>query len=239
MDVRQISRWFGAAALVVGPVAVVVGSLFETSADDDSVSTSLTKIASSQGDQRVLIVADLVAAFMLPAMLYLMRLSRRGAPRLAVIGGSVAFAGWLAGLISLGGSDVLMLHAAKLPDRQAAVSLVTSVVNDPGFVGPEAVFIIGHLLGMLLLGFALWRSRAVPAWAAALVGAGSILHLLVHNLAGPVDAAAYGLMAVGMIACAVRLLQMADEQWDLPAAAKAPRQERSPIAVSPQLPVSR
>jgi hypothetical protein len=238
MDIRSVSRRFGAVALVVGPLALVAGSLFEVAGDDTSVSASLTKIARHQGEQRVLIVVDLIAAFMLPAMVYLMRLSRRGAPRSAIVGGALAFAGWLGGLISLGGSDVLLYHAARLPDRSMAVSLVKSVVNDPGFVGPETVFIVAHLVGMLVLGFALWRSRVVPAWVAGLVGIGPIVHLAVHDLSGAIDAAAYGLVAVGMIACAVTLLRTSDEDWDLPAYASV-RPNRPALAVDTQLPISR
>jgi hypothetical protein len=114
MDIRSVSRRFGAVALVVGPLALVAGSLFEVAGDDTSVPATLSKIARHQGEQRVLIAADLIAAFMLPAMVYLMRLSRRGAPRSAIVGGAVAFTGWLAGLVSLGGSDVLFYHAARL-----------------------------------------------------------------------------------------------------------------------------
>jgi hypothetical protein len=238
MDIRGVSRRFGAVALVVGPLALVASSLFEVTGDDDSVATSLTKIARHQGEQRFLIVADLIAAFMLPAMVYLMRLSRRGAPRAAIVGGAVAFVGWLGGLVSLGGSDVLLYHAARLPDRSIAVSLVKSVVNDPGFVGPEAVFILGHLIGMLILGFALWRSRVMPAWVAGLVGIGPIVHLVVHDLSGAIDAAAYGLVAVGTIACAVTLLRTSDEDWDLPAKASV-RPNSSALTVDTQLPISR
>jgi hypothetical protein len=238
MDIRSVSRRFGAVALVVGPLALVAGSLFEVAGDDTSVPATLSKIARHQGEQRVLIAADLIAAFMLPAMVYLMRLSRRGAPRSAIVGGAVAFTGWLAGLVSLGGSDVLFYHAARLPDRSIAVSLVKSVVNDPGFVGPEAVFIVAHLVGMLVLGFALWRSRVVPAWVAALVGIGPIVHLLVHDLSGVIDAAAYGLVAVGMIACAVALLRASDEEWDLPPDASV-RPSRPARTVDTQLPISR
>jgi hypothetical protein len=238
MDIRSVSRRFGAVALVIGPLAVVAGSLFEVSGDDDSVATSLSKIARHQGEQRVLVVVDLIAAFMLPAMIYLMRLSRRGAPRLAIVGGAVAFVGWLGGLISLGGSDVLLYRAARLPDRSVAIGLVKSVVGDPGFVVPEAAFIIGHLVGMLLLGIALWRSRVVPAWVAGLVGIGPIVHLVVHDLSGAVNAAAYGLVAVGMIASAVTLLRTSDDDWDLPTGASVSASS-SAYAVDVQLPISR
>lgn len=227
MDVHGVSRRFGAVALVAGPLALVMGSLWQVYGDDDSVPVSLAKVARHQSDQRVVIVADLLAGFLLPAVLYLMRLSGRGAPRLALIGGSVAFLAWLAGIVSLGGSDVLLYHAAQAADRTSAVSLVKSVVSDPAFAGPEAVFIVGHLLGMLLLGIALWRSRAVPLWAAALVGIAPILHLIVHDLSGAVNAGAYALFTIGMAACAVALWRRPDEQAGIPAVAATARNIRS------------
>lgn len=226
MDVRAVSRRFGAVALVVGPLALVAGALSSPAGDEDSVAASLTKIAAHPGQQRTLIVADLMATLMLPAMLYLMRLARRGAPRLAVVGGAIAFISWVGGAVSLGGSDVLFYHAARLPDQLTAVTLVKSVVGDPGFVVPEAVFLIGHLVGMLLLGIALWRSHVVPVWAAALVGIGPIVEFVVHETSAT-DAGAYALLLIGMAGCAVSLLRIDDDQWDLPAR-PGPASELSP-----------
>src|ERR1700760_2952054 len=111
MDVRGVSRRFGAVVLVLGPLAV--GSLFQPYGDNDSVATSLSKVAAHLSEQRALLVSDLVATLILPAMLYLMRLARGGAPRLAMVGGAFAFAGWLGGLMSLAGSDVVVYQAAR------------------------------------------------------------------------------------------------------------------------------
>lgn len=207
MNVRAVSRRFGAAALVIGPLSLVLGSLFQVAGDDDSVPASLAKIAAHPSGEREVIVFDLLAGFMLPAVLYLMRLAGPRAPRLTLAGGTVAFVAWLAGLVSLGASDLLYDHAAQLPDRASAVSLVHAITSDAAFVVPEALFIIGHLLGMLLLGIALWRSRAVPRWAAALVGLAPLVQLLVHDQVGAVDACANGLFLIGMAACAVKLLR--------------------------------
>jgi hypothetical protein len=211
MNVGAVSRRFGAAALVIGPLSLVLGSLFEAAGDDDSVSVSLAKIAAHPAAQRGVIVCDLLAGFMLPAVLYLMRLAGPRAPRLTLAGGAVAFTAWLAALVSLGASDLLFYHAALFPDRASAVSLVHAVTSDSAFVIPEALFIIGHLLGMLLLGIALWRSRAVPRWAAVLVALAPLAHLLVHDQSGVINACAYGLLAIGMGACAVTLLRIPGE----------------------------
>jgi len=211
MNIRAVSRRFGAAALVLGPLSLVLGSLFQVAGDDDSVPASLAKIAAHTSGERVVIVCDLLAVFMLPAVLYLMRLAGPRAPRLTLAGGTVAFAAWLAGLVSLGASDLLYDHAAQLPDRASAVTLVHAITSDAAFVVPETLFIIGHLLGMLLLGIALWRSRAVPRWAATLVGLAPLVQLLVHDQVGAVDACANGLFLIGMAACAVTLLRTPPE----------------------------
>jgi hypothetical protein len=63
---------------------------------------------------------------------------------------------------------------------------------------------------MLLLGIALWRSRAVPRWAAALVGLASLVQVPVHDSAVG-SAAAFGLFLIGMGACAVSLLRTPSE----------------------------
>ena len=229
MDDRTISRWFGAVSLVVGGAAVTLGSLFEVFGDDDSARTALGKIAAHQSDQRGLIVTDMVAVLMLPAMLYLMRLARKGSPRLALSGGVLAFAGWLAGLLGLGASDVVFYHAARAHDHAAAVSLITAVNDDWATSVLLGVFLVGHLLGMLILGVALWRSRAVPLWAAALVGLAPLAHLLVHSAGRVPNAAAYALMTAGMGAAALSLLRVANDEWDLRAAEADDRPRAAPL----------
>ncbi len=227
MNVRAVSRRFGAAALVIGPLSVAAGSLFAVAGDDDSVPVALAKIAAHPSGERAVIVCDLLAAFMLPATLYLMRLTGPRAARLTLAGGTVAFAAWLAGLVSLGASDLLYYHAALLPDRASAVSLVHAVTGDAAFVVPEALFLAGHVLGLLLLGIALWRTRVVPRWAAALVGLASVAQFPVHDQS-VLSACAFGLLTVGLGACAVALLRAPAE----PAPVAASDGSAAPLATA-------
>ena len=92
MNVDAVSRRFGAAVLVLGPLGLVGSSLFQIASDDDSVPASLAKIAAHPSGERAVIICDLLATLMLPAMLYLMRLAMPRAPRLALAGGAVSFA---------------------------------------------------------------------------------------------------------------------------------------------------
>ena len=210
MNVRAVSIHFGAAALVIGPLGLVLSSLFQVASDDDSVSASLAKIAAHPSGEHAVIICDLLVAFMVPAVLYLMRLAGPRAPRLALAGGAVSFAAWMAGLYAVGASDLLYYHAAQSPDRAGAVSLVQALTSDGIFVLPEILFVVGHMVGMLLLGIALWRSGAVPRWAAALVGLAPIAQVPVHD-SGVGSAVAYGLLLIGMAACAVTLLRTRPE----------------------------
>jgi hypothetical protein len=98
MNVDAVSRRFGAAVLVIGPLSLVLGSLFQVVSDDDSVSASLAKIAVHPSGERAVIIFDLLATFLLPAILYLMRLAGPRAPRLALVGGALSFVSWMAGL---------------------------------------------------------------------------------------------------------------------------------------------
>jgi hypothetical protein len=60
---------------VIGPLGLVLGSLFQVAGDDDSVPVSLAKIAAHPSGERAVIICDLLAAFMVPAVLSLMRLT--------------------------------------------------------------------------------------------------------------------------------------------------------------------
>jgi hypothetical protein len=223
MDVRAVSRWFGAVSLVVAGVALTVGTAVEPSGDDDSVVVALGKISRHLGHQRWLIVADLFAAFMLPAVLCLLRLARQGAPRLALAGGALAFTGWLGGLVGLGALDVVFYHGAQAADRAQAASLLKAVTDDGTYTVLLVTFIVGQTLGMLLLGAALWRARVAPRWAAALIALGPIAQVAVHN-SRLASVAVYALITIGLAGCAWSVAQVDDADWDIAAQGAVSRQ---------------
>ena len=68
-----------------------------------------------------------------------------------------------------------------------------------------ALFVVGHVLGTVLLGLAMLRSGCVPAWAAVITTISQPLHFVAavivpnHTL----DGAAWGLNAVGFAVAAL------------------------------------
>ena len=153
---------------------------------------------------------------MVPACLAVAWLCRRGAPVLATIAGALTALGFGAGFALLPGGDL----AAAL---QAGVDpAVLERVDDASWAAPRAelgivLFLLGGvMIGLAMLGIALWRSRVVPIWfALALV------------IAGPPTRSArtrrsvgLGLIlgAVGFAGVSWYLLRSRNEELDLPPA---------------------
>lgn len=80
------------------------------------------------------------------------------------------------------------------------------------------LFVLGHVLGTVLLGIAMWRSRAVPWWAAVLTIVSQPLHFVaaVIVVSPSLDLIAWGMNFVGFAAAAVAILRLSDDEWDLP-----------------------
>ncbi|HVG43519.1 MAG TPA: hypothetical protein VM890_02280 [Longimicrobium sp.] len=115
-----------------------------------------------------------------PAVLAVAELARGGAPRLALLGGAAALVGTVAG------ASMQVLFRTRAVLESAALDAATrdAAVGALEKSGPLALstLVPGILfpLGLLTLGFALYRSRAVPAWSAALVALGGVLFPIGH-----------------------------------------------------------
>lgn len=214
MDVRTLTRWLGAASLVIGPAAIAAGTLFES--NSDSAADELTWAEKHSTAIQVDSWIGLATLFMLPATLSLMRLARFRAPKLAVFGGSLTFAAWLAGLVAVAPQSTMIEYAAQLPDRSSAIGMTERLANDAPTGILTLVFVLGHLVGTLLLGIALVRARTVPRWAAVLVAVSPILHAGTFALSPLADAGAYFLLTISCTACAWSLVRTPNDAWDLP-----------------------
>ena len=88
-------------------------------------------------------------------------------------------------------------------------ALLTSIANIPPVGLRTAIFVFGHIISLALLGIALWRGHAMPAWAAILLAASQLLHFVFAVIA-PIhllDGCAWGLTAVAFAAAAVALIR--------------------------------
>lgn len=153
---------------------------------------------------------------MVPACLAVAWVCRRGAPVLATIAGALTALGFGAGFALLPGGDL----AAAL--QTGVDPAVLERVDDASWAAPRAelgivLFLLGGVMvGLAMLGIALWRSRVVPYWfALALVIAGPT-----HPFTPNTTISGLGLIlgAVGFAGVGWHLLRSRNEELDLPPA---------------------
>lgn len=231
-DLRRYSRWLLALLLPVGPASVaVLRYVLPYGTVDSSTEIVRQAAANEQGLSLVLWLAFVGTFTLIPGVLAVGRLTRRRAPRTT----AAALLLLIPGYLSLGwllSSDILLwtgVHAGV--DQPTMVRLYEqSHLTLSIAIG---VFVLGHVIGTVLLGIALWRSYAVPRWAAVLTMVAQPLHFTAAVIVGSpeLDLAAWSLNAVGFAAAAAAILRMRDDDWDLPPGMPTGQTMRAPAAM--------
>jgi hypothetical protein len=172
-----LSRWrvaAGVACLLVGPVGQLVQFLVSPMKEADSAPAQVAAAAAHLPAMRLALVLDLPILLLLPAVLFAGFVAGAGGSRLAAAGSAVTFATAL-GAGYLLAQDVVVYAAARQPDRGAAAGLVAGFEGNAVVGGLVVAYLLGHLVGFVLLGVALARSRAVPGGSG--VGRGGAVRL--------------------------------------------------------------
>ena len=117
------------------------------------------------------LVTSVGAFLLLPGIAGLLGLVGRS--RLATLGGAL----WGLGACALGAGDVMitLVMSALVPDHPSTARSILSVAAHSGTLGLPFLLAPALILGGLLMGIALWRSRSVPRWLAALLCVGQVL----------------------------------------------------------------
>jgi len=151
---------------------------------------------------------------LIPATFAVAWVSRRGAPRLATAGALLALTGQLAGFpLNQGGDLLAYISVKKGFDVAAMAKLQEALESQPAAAIGGLRFLVGLVFGLLLLGIALWRSTAAPAWMGIALALGGFTHPF---MPGHV-AAGIGLLvaAVGFAGASIALVRMRNDDFDL------------------------
>ena len=206
-DVRRLDRRVAAVLMPIGPAAVAV-LRFVLPADP----------AAHPGAQRLAVWLGLVAVLtLLPGALAAIRLLRRYTPLLAT---------WIAALLVpgyLGMTALIVADAGTLGaiDLRLPAGQVTEL-SDATFAVPTMtilvlLFVVGHIVGTLLLGIAAFRAQLMPRPVAGALAVSQFVHLAAVIGGWPVvDLLAWTTTAVGMAFLARVVLRTPDDEWDLP-----------------------
>jgi hypothetical protein len=196
-----------AIVMVIGPLAIAVVRGILPYFTTDSTTVMAAKVAAHQGAETAVIWLTFVAMLTLvPGVIALGMLARRGSARLGTIGLVLAVAAFLSLFWSTtAGEDNVALAAARIgmsPGTTGALVTAMSGILPIGLA--SNLFVLGHIVGLVLISIALWRGRLVPTWAALLLGVSQLLHF-VFAVAIPnhaLDGCAWGLTAVGFAVAA-------------------------------------
>jgi hypothetical protein len=207
--VRLVAGILAAACLIAGPVAALIVRLASPLATTtESVARQVADAAAHPDRTNVVLIANGFIWLMLPAALAALWLAWRRAPGLSLAAGVFSVAGWI-GTVALAADDALIAQAGHAAyDRAQAVALTDGWSSGGVMNAYTTLFVVGHVVGTVLLGAALWRACVIPRWAAAFVGVSMPLHLVAFlGSFEPLDIAAYAMLLIGFGACAIGILR--------------------------------
>ena len=224
-DTRKFRRYGAAATMLLAPLSIALVRASVPVVEPGSAVTgteAMSQMAANAGRARLTFALSVAAVLVLPlGMVALMRLVSRRSPVLGAVGGGLALVGW-ALVPVLVVSDVIAYEMSRLDSVSTQFAqLWERIQANPAMVALSAIFVLGHVVGMLLLAIGLGRGRLVPKWAAVAVAVGTLVHpVAIMALASrPLDVLAHCLVVAGLVPAAARALRMSDDEWDLRPAA--------------------
>jgi hypothetical protein len=208
-------RWALAAIMPIGPLAIAIVRGILPYKTTDSNTTLAAQVASHQGTESLVVWLTFIATLtLLPGVITVGLMARRGARRLGTAGLVLAFAAFMSLFWStVAGSDNVALAAARIGISPALTGrLLDSMGAVPAIGLGSDLFVAGHILGLVLIGIALWRGRVLPSWAALAIALSQVLHFI-FAVVVPVqalDGLAWGLTTVGFAVAALTFAREPD-----------------------------
>ncbi len=142
------------------------------------------------------------ALTIVPGSIVIGRLVRDGAPKLTPVALTLLVPAYLMLPVLLVVDHTIWAGAESGASQASVVSILDAAHPIVGIA--TGVFVVGHVVGTVLLGVAMLRSRSVPAWAAVITIVSQPLHFVAAVIAPnhTLDGAAWGLNAIGFAAAA-------------------------------------
>lgn len=215
VDLRSRSRVLAAVLLPIGPAAVAVLRLILPYTTASSSADAVQKVTVHQTAQSIVVWLGFLACLtLLPAVIFAGRVVGRKAPRLAAAATILLVTGYIS-LAWLTVGDAYLLYGVQhhLPNA-VLVGMFDGVVHPAAGVA-AGLFVLGHVLGTILLGVGMLRGRVVPPWAAIATIIAQPLHFVAAVIVGSpsLDLVGWGLNAVGFAALSVAILRLSDDEW--------------------------
>ena len=210
-DERDFTRTLAGWSLIVAPLLLLLSNAIDP-AVSDKAAERLTQIAHNPSRHIAAGYLSLIAAWALvPGLIGLWRLFRGPRVTLGQVGSGLMLIGIIT-TIAFFGFGVYEYEAAQPGYDPAQMAQLAHNVEASRVAIPLLiVFLIGTVLGSLIVAWSLWRRRVAPPWSPAAIVAGSILNLLADSAMLSATAFAFTLVGFGWVG--LRLLSMSGEEW--------------------------
>jgi hypothetical protein len=216
-DARNFSRTLAGLLLFVAPAVLLISTVIQPNTDHKNKVQELNAVAAHRGMYLFSGVLFRIGGLLIIFMgIGIMRLFRGDggvtagqiSGALLVIGGTVTM-GWYA----LGAMEYAMVDNKGL-DRQALAAFLHKT-DSTGAIAPLFIlFLIGIVLGSILLAVANYRTRFAPVWASMAILVGGVVGAIGNGKA--ISIITFVILMAGLGAIGARVLSMSDEEWDQP-----------------------
>jgi len=172
LDHRTLSRVVAAALMPIGPACVAVIRLVIP--DPDQPGLDPAEVIESM---RLVQILGLPALFtLLPGIYAALHLTRRYRPHLTAWAAAFLIPAYL-GMAALGAIDYFTLAGHEVNLDPQTMTQVTDRLWALTAI-PTTIFVIGHIIGTVLLGIIIFQAKLAPPWAAAMLTASQLLHFI-------------------------------------------------------------
>jgi len=212
MSARTTRRALLASSCVAAPLFGLVAAV-ATPTLKSSRDAEINAISAMPGRFYVYAIFVLISSYLLvPAVFGLLSLVRAERPGWALAAGLIVQAGLL---VAIGDAAVeLMYWQMGQPgaDHQQMTALANRYENATGSALVYAVGGLATLIGVVLLAVILWRTRALPRFAAVALVLGTVANVVGFSAASrPILVASYLLLGACLMPAAAAILKRRDE----------------------------
>lgn len=234
-DSRNFTRTLAAICLIATPILLFAAVLLAPNTSDDA-GKALNQVADNKARDVIGGLLFLFAPLVLvPAMMGVIRLMRRRGVTLGQVGAALIMFGGLMTMAFYGYGVVQYIAATESGLDHAQMAKLFDAVDDSALQIPVILgFVVGLLIGSILLAIALWRNRVVPVWGPIALVISAILGFFGMNTV--IGAISFALLFVGVLPIAQKLLSISDEEWEdwhLPEAGGGPAAPLAPEGTPP------
>lgn len=229
-DADNFRRTLAGLCLIAAPLVLLVALLVHPGEGGDGFVQTIADNPGRVEMSNLLIIFSSV--LFVPALLGVLRLIRERGVVLAHVGIGLALIGVIGHAVWAGFQIVLVGTITGGIDQTQMSEMVEGGPPNAGFVVVMLMFLVGFFLGLVVLAAGLWRSRAVPWWAALCLIAAAVWDFVPFG-SGIVAAATGPVFAlVGSGAVGLKILTMSDADWRQ---GRAPSTESVGIGAQPRV----